>query len=224
MAQRQHLHRNADFHTACTRRNRAGENERRRRDRPVRREVLDAKLRRTTLTFDPPPHRLAMDSAVYDLHLDPGDTQPIFAAVSCDVAQARPQPFLSGLIAARRELRQSARNRTSVETSNDRFNEMLCRPAADLAILTTQTPQGPYPYAGIPWFSTTFGRDGLITALQMLWWSPDIARGVLRRLAAFQATTTDPLADAEPGKILPAMRGGEMAALREVPFGLYYGS
>jgi glycogen debranching enzyme len=185
---------------------------------------LDNKLRRTTLTFDPPPERLAIDSASYDLSLEAGETKPLFVAVSCDPATSRPLPFLRGLIAARRELRESARNRTSVETSNDRFNEMLCRSAADLAILTTETPQGPYPYAGIPWFSTTFGRDGLITAMQMLWWSPGIARGVLRRLAAYQAKKTDPLADAEPGKILHEMRGGEMAALHEVPFGLYYGS
>jgi glycogen debranching enzyme len=184
---------------------------------------LDAKLRRTTLTFDPPPQRLTLESAAYDLHLEPGETRPIFLSVSCDPSSP-PPPFLRGLIAARRELRRSARHCTAVETSNDRFNEMLCRSAADLAMLMTDTPQGRYPYAGIPWFSTTFGRDGLITALQMLWWSPDVARGVLRRLATFQAKTTDPFADAEPGKILHEMRGGEMATLREVPFGLYYGS
>ena len=43
-------------------------------------------------------------------------------------------------------------------------------------------------------------------------------------LATYQATAFDPRADAEPGKIPHEMRGGEMAALREVPFGLYYGS
>ncbi len=150
--------------------------------------------------------------------------RPIFVAVSCDRTEVRPPPFLRGLIAARREMREATRERTSVETSNERFNEMLCRSAADLAMLMTDTPQGRYPYAGIPWYSTTFGRDGLITALQMLWWIPEVARGVLRRLAAYQAKTTDPLADAQPGKILHEMRGGEMAALREVPFGLYYGS
>jgi glycogen debranching enzyme len=58
----------------------------------------------------------------------------------------------------------------------------------------------------------------------MLWFDPAIARGVLRRLAAYQATVDDPESDAQPGKILHEMRGGEMAALREVPFGLYYGS
>jgi glycogen debranching enzyme len=185
---------------------------------------LDAKVRRTALTFDPKPDRLTTGAAVYDLRLEPGETRPLFLAVSCDAAAARPPPFMGAFIAARRALREATRHQTSVETSNERFNEMLCRSAADLAMLMTDTPQGRYPYAGIPWFSTTFGRDGLITAMQMLWWSPDVARGVLRRLAAYQAKTTDRLADAEPGKILHEMRGGEMAALREVPFGLYYGS
>ena len=184
---------------------------------------LDKKERHTALEFDPPPDQLKTDAAVYDLHLEPGGTQPLFLAVSCNRPNT-PPPFIRGLIAARRQMRDATRERTSVQTSNARFNEVLCRSAADLEMLMTDTPQGRYPYAGIPWYSTTFGRDGLITALQMLWWSPDVARGVLRRLAAYQARTTDPLADAQPGKILHEMRSGEMAALREVPFGLYYGS
>jgi glycogen debranching enzyme len=185
---------------------------------------LDGKVRQTALDFDPLPDQLKTDAAVYNVHLKPGETRPLFLAISCNQNDSRPVPFLRGLIAARREVREATRQRTSVETSNDRFNEILCRSAADLGMLMTETPQGRYPYAGIPWYSTTFGRDGLITALQMLWWSPEVARGVLRRLAAYQATKYDPLADAEPGKILHEMRGGEMAALREVPFGLYYGS
>jgi glycogen debranching enzyme len=185
---------------------------------------LDDKLRGTTLTFDPPPDQLATNGAAYKLRLAPGEARPIFLVAGCDETEARPKPFLRAMIAARRALRGATHGRTSVETSNELFNEMLCRSAADLEMLMTDTPQGPYPYAGIPWFSTTFGRDGILTALQMLWWNPRVAKGVLHRLAAYQAATIDPFADAEPGKILHEMRGGEMAALREVPFGLYYGS
>src|SRR5262249_39240546 len=65
---------------------------------------------------------------------------------------------------------------------------------------------------------------GVITALQMLWFAPKVARGVLRRLAYYQAKSEDPAADAQPGKILHEMRSGEMAALGEVPFRLYYGT
>ena len=121
-------------------------------------------------------------------------------------------------------MRHATAGITSIETSNNIFNEVLCQSMADLNMLMTETPEGRYPYAGIPWYSTTFGRDGLITAMQMLWIDPRVACGVLKRLARYQATTVDPLNDAAPGKILHEMRGGEMAALREVPFAQYYGS
>jgi glycogen debranching enzyme len=186
---------------------------------------LDGKARNTAMHFDPRPTRLAVNTATWHLELAPQATTSLFAAVSCNKpATHRPARFIRGLLAHRREMRRSTAGATSIETSNNIFNEVLCQSMADLNMLLTETPQGRYPYAGIPWYSTTFGRDGLITALQMLWVDPRIARGVLKRLAFYQAKTVDPLADAEPGKILHEMRGGEMAALREVPFAQYYGS
>jgi glycogen debranching enzyme len=186
---------------------------------------LDDCSRTTALQFDPRPTRLAVNSATYHLDLAPKQTQSLFVIASCNKrAASKPVPFFRGLLAHRREMRAQTKGAASIETSNNIFNEVLCQSMADLNILMTDTPEGRYPYAGIPWYSTTFGRDGIITALQMLWIDPRVARGVLRRLALHQAKATDPLADAEPGKILHEMRGGEMAALREVPFEHYYGS
>jgi glycogen debranching enzyme len=186
---------------------------------------LDGVSRRTTLHFEPAPTRLTVNAATWRFELEPQRPTSLFVSVSCNKpAERRAQRFFPGLLAHRREMRRLTAGSTSIETSNDIFNEVLCQSMADLNMLMTETPQGRYPYAGIPWYSTTFGRDGLITALQLLWIDPRVACGVLKRLAHYQAKSFDPLADAEPGKILHEMRGGEMAALREVPFAQYYGS
>jgi glycogen debranching enzyme len=183
---------------------------------------LDEVMRETALSFEPAPTALLESVATYAVRLAPGAKRAIFVSV-CN--SGRPaQLFFKGLVGLHREQKKQTRDIATVETSNRMVNEILCRSMADLYMLMTVTPEGLYPYAGIPWYSTTFGRDGLITALQMLWVDPTIAAGVLRRLARYQAVAEDALADASPGKILHEMRGGEMAALREVPFGLYYGS
>jgi glycogen debranching enzyme len=190
---------------------------------------LDHLRRRTMLLFEPAPDRLSPDTACYERELQPHGCHLIYTKIIGDYPDENRSgdgalSFRAGLRAAFQEQKAASRGRAAVSSSNDIFNEVLCRSAADLAMLTTDTAQGPYPYAGIPWYSTTFGRDGIIAAMQILWYDSRIAKGVLRRLAAYQATDFDASADAEPGKIPHEMRSGEMAALREVPFGLYYGS
>src|SRR5579872_6174123 len=187
---------------------------------------LDGKRLQTMVRFAPPPKLLSTSIASYTLELQPNESRSVYITVTCSHGEraADPPPFRKGLRGAFEEHRTASRGMATVVSSNNIFNEVICRSMADLAMLTTKTFEGPYPYAGIPWYSTTFGRDGIITALQMLWCDARIAKGVLRRLAAFQAKSFDPPSDAQPGKILHEMRGGEMAALGEVPFGLYYGS
>jgi glycogen debranching enzyme len=188
---------------------------------------LDERRRNTLLRFYPQPTRLEADRAIFELPLHPGERCALHIEICCDRVQVDRPPlhrFFICLREARRELRASSGRAAAIETDNEVFNEAVRRSVSDLYMLMTDTPEGPYPYAGIPWFSTAFGRDALITALMMLWMDPAVARGVLRFLAANQATETDPVADAEPGKILHELRYGEMAELGEVPFRRYYGS
>ncbi|HLI09964.1 MAG TPA: amylo-alpha-1,6-glucosidase [Alphaproteobacteria bacterium] len=200
-------------------------------ERPTRGAVilrycgLDGVERTTRIEFTPEPTALTDDEAVFDISLAPDARTSIFFAIRCDSPDPAPRgAFFVSMRDARRALRAATSRFATVETSNALLNRVLCRSVNDLYMLLTDTAQGPYPYAGIPWFSTAFGRDGIITALQMLWLDPAVAKGVLGYLAATQAQRVDREADAEPGKILHETRRGEMARLGEVPFDLYYGS
>ncbi len=188
---------------------------------------LDEIERVTQLAFFPAPKALTTARADFEIALKPRATRRIFARVDFAGAEHDAwsgRSFHRRMRAARRALKESSERAASVESSNSVYNEIVRRSVSDLYMLITDTPQGPYPYAGIPWFSTPFGRDGIITALMTLWLDPSIARGVLGFLAATQAVATQPERDAEPGKILHELRHGEMANLGEVPFGRYYGS
>jgi glycogen debranching enzyme len=165
--------------------------------------------------------------AEFDLRLASRERRPIALTVQCLEGEAPPASegrFFVMKRVARRSLLAAREDAPAIETSNPAVNSVLERSSADLAMLMTQTPEGAYPYAGVPWFSTPFGRDGLLTALEMLWIEPAVARGVLRYLAARQGDRADAGADMEPGKILHELRECELARLGEVPFGRYYGS
>ncbi len=189
-------------------------------------EGLDGRVRRTRLTFSPSPAEVGEDRAEFRFALPPHEERTLLLTVVCEDEGAVPRigSFDEALERAGERLRRHRTGGVEIASSNHQFNAWLERSATDLEMMVTDTPAGPYPYAGIPWFSAPFGRDGIITALETLWLDPSLARGVLRFLASTQARETSPEQDAEPGKVLHEMRGGEMAALGEIPFGRYYGS
>jgi len=186
---------------------------------------LDRQTRFTTLRFDPKPVRVSETDAVFRFQLAAKEERIIHIIVECSNERDHSSVSYEKAYAnAHADAHALEKNDVSIYSSNEQFNDWTNRSLADLRMMLATTQDGLYPHAGVPWYSTPFGRDGIITALQALWINPDIARGVLKFLARNQATGVDLAHDAEPGKILHEMRLGEMANLGEIPFGKYYGS
>lgn len=187
-------------------------------------EGLDGRLRRSSIAFSRETVALTETRADFLLRLPRRQSTTIHVEAGID-GRATPdaERFRTASILARFSMRARRRRGASIHSSDRRFDNWLEQSRNDLALLTTDLPTGPYPYAGIPWFSTPFGRDGIITALQVLWLNPGLARGVLAFLASTQAEETSAYHAAAPGKILHETRRGEMAALQELPFARYYG-
>ncbi len=186
---------------------------------------LDGVGRTSCLAFSEPPARLSANRAEFMFSLPRGRSLDLFVECGLDACdQPDEARWRWHAILARLAMRRRLRRGAIVEGGrNQGFNDWLRQSRADIALLVTDLPTGPYPYAGTPWFSTPFGRDGIITAWQMLWIDPGLAKGVLTYLASRQATETNAFMDSAPGKIMHETRGGEMSVLGEVPFGLYYG-
>ena len=196
---------------------------------------LDGLTRYTSICFYPAPTKTTETEVYYDIYLPAQVEKEYRYCISCEVEKKPVSYNLFNLInnndrydkvrqEAEAALCQARASNPNICTSNEQFNEWLNRSLADLHMMQTDTTYGPYPYAGVPWFCTAFGRDGIITALECLSFNPDLARGVLQYLAATQAKEINDEQDAEPGKILHETRAGEMAILGEVPFRRYYGS
>jgi glycogen debranching enzyme len=194
-------------------------------------EGLDGLVRTTILAFEPEPALLSPGRAEFRVKLRPHEHMELYLRVTCQSAPgplsesgAREEVYERVFAKRRASFAHIAEDTCKIETSNGLFNGWLNRSSVDIRMMLTETPEGLYPYAGIPWYSTIFGRDGIITALSVLTINPRVARGVLQYLAAHQAREVCPERDAEPGKILHEVRKGEMAILKEIPFDFYYGS
>jgi glycogen debranching enzyme len=190
----------------------------------LRYEGLDRVLRTTRVSFSELPSPIEAGEASFPLTLPPGGRKEIYIEVAPE-SNGKPcrQRFRHAAAQARWGMRRRLRRGARPTTSGHLFNAWLERSRADLALLTTELPSGPFPYAGIPWFSTPFGRDAVVTALQNLWLDPGLARGVLSYLAQTQAKDSSAFKDSAPGKIMHETRKGEMTTLGELPFGQYYG-
>jgi glycogen debranching enzyme len=190
-------------------------------------EGLDQRSRRTRIMFHPTPSRVTKSVVNCQVHLEPGENANYQWAIACEVdgdSHGGNESYEKIMHDATAALERTRAREPQIFADNEQFNDWLNRSLADLHMMRTETRYGPYPYAGVPWFSTVFGRDGIITALQSLWFDPSIARGVLAYLAANQADAEKPGQDAQPGKVLHESRDDEMAILGEVPFRRYYGS
>ena len=189
---------------------------------------LDKILRRTHIEFSRMPDSIGPDRAEFSIRLGRHEEIEFEAVVSCleEGGAAQKQDSYVRAYQESARLFRTARGRESaIRTSNEEFNTLVERAVSDLRMLLSEVDGGIlYPDAGIPWFSTPFGRDGLITAWETLWFNPDISRGVLEYLASNQAREVVEEQDAEPGKILHEVRMGEMTNTGELPFSKYYGS
>jgi glycogen debranching enzyme len=190
----------------------------------------DGQLRRTRIDLGAPPAEVERGigtvRVAFDLDLVGHQTKLLSFVFDPVVGPDGPEN--PGFDVAVHELRRSydqwEHECTSIYTDNEVFNTLLQRGRRDLRALITETPQGRYIAAGIPWYVAAFGRDSLITAHQILMLNPQPARDTLRLLARYQGDKVDPWRDEEPGKILHEIRTGELASASITPHTPYYGS
>ncbi|MGI8927586.1 MAG: amylo-alpha-1,6-glucosidase [Tepidiformaceae bacterium] len=179
--------------------------------------------RRTDFRFEPRPAFLHGRSAGFVLHLEPGATADVRIEV-CVRCGNHPGPAPEPPHQPGMREREWLATVTELQASDERVTGVFRRAMRDIASLRTRLGADQYVAAGVPWFDTLFGRDSLITGIELLPFAPGILRDALVVLSRCQASTTDPSADATPGKIAHELRWGELANIGEVPFGRYYGS
>jgi glycogen debranching enzyme len=188
----------------------------------------DGRVLRSTVRFCTPPTRLTGSTAHWDLRLEAKRRVEIEWELDArEPAERRVFP-VRGLDESRHALSRAYQSWTA-ECSRwasdvDDFDALLRRAVDDLRALHVEVDGDVVVSAGIPWYSTVFGRDSIITSLETLPLNSRIASETLRYLARRQGRREDPFTEEQPGKILHEVRRGEMARSGEIPHVPYYGT
>jgi glycogen debranching enzyme len=186
----------------------------------------DSIHRSSRILFNTNPELIENDKVEFHITLEPKECKDLYISIAFEIDNDRPEILTTDvayleMISRMTNIKNSG---PKIQSSDNQFDQWVTRSKSDLFTLTTEMETGIYPYAGIPWYNTPFGRDGIITALQTLWIYPDLGKNVLKFLALHQATNHNEETDAQPGKIFHEQRKGEMANTGEIPFKMYYGS
>ncbi|MBD1858192.1 MULTISPECIES: amylo-alpha-1,6-glucosidase [Leptolyngbya] len=176
------------------------------------------------------PHFLKGYTALWQLKLQPHETQK-FGYRLQPLSNGRPvsrvsTPMtLSQAKAAELSEEQHWRQQvTQIRSDKNTFNRVIERAEQDVYLLRQTFGRNKALSAGVPWFSTLFGRDSIIAASQTLLLDPQIAKETLAILAHYQGKADDEWREEQPGKILHEIRFGEMARCQEIPHTPYYGT
>ncbi|MBE0428846.1 MAG: amylo-alpha-1,6-glucosidase [Thermoleophilia bacterium] len=187
---------------------------------------LDAILRKTMIRLETPPSSIEGTTAVYRFQLKPRERRVIKLSVEpvLPTTGERETDFNRAIGEIRKSYEAWFETSSQIVTDNELFTAVLRSSQRDIRMLWTSTEMGHFLSAGVPWFVTPFGRDTLITCLQIMMLDPHPARETARVFTQLQGRTLDHWRDEEPGKIFHEVRRGELANIRAIPHTPYFGS
>ncbi|OPY25320.1 MAG: Amylo-alpha-1,6-glucosidase [Methanocella sp. PtaU1.Bin125] len=191
----------------------------------------DGHTRNTKVEFSPAPAAVDGGLCAFRFDLEPRSSQQIRIRIFVedlppgDRSQMPSAVSIQNLLGQIDRSYQEELDRTrNFQTDNSLFNRILLRSMLDLRMMHMSMGGRTFCAAGVPWYDTLFGRDSIISAIQVLPYRSDIARNTLKVLAHYQGKTHDDWRDEQPGRILHELRVGEKANLNEIPQTPYYGS
>ncbi|MFA7335241.1 MAG: glycogen debranching N-terminal domain-containing protein [Candidatus Obscuribacterales bacterium] len=187
---------------------------------------LDNKILTSAVQFNQPTKliKLSKNQARYQFKLVPHASEFIEYAALPEPSAPTKIDFARHKQQADKDFEIWQRSNVSITCDNPDLNQVFAQAVRDLYLLKITTPRGPAFAAGLPWYSVAFGRDQIITAMQILDFAPDSAKQIITLLANYQGKKEDKFTEETPGKIMHELRTGEMARTREIPFIPYYGT